>query len=860
MKKKVLQLIILFLIFFCFFQNNKVNLKANDENGYYYAQLESKAKEFYNAFVIMEERSLFKDNKSLDLFIENIIDNDDIKQLLSGDNSLLQDFAAAKDAYYLEHPNIFYVDFSKIELSIKQQNNKYIALIDAGRNDSYLYQGIDTNNIDEMINDYNEVLTNVSTKLKNINEDILKIKFVNEFICDNTSYSFCVNDSVMMQNQIRTSFGALVNNYSVCEGYARTFKALLDLSDIKNEIVIGYYHTEDSVEPHAWNYVFIDSKWYLVDSTYNDNGNYNAYFLLGNENCVLYEESGIISSSGFEFDYPNLATYDYGKEEIKTSVKYDKTGTYTQEITYKFKNYKNASEMQKDGLYLVMRNEALDDEKNEVIFYNYFNLYDLTDDYVTVYNNVISTELAITTQAPDITEKPYGIYNSFVENKIIAKSDIIYNEIYSEETNTPKVLSINPSPTTILDANNSYKITIKYNSLLKVKEENKDISIYVYNEKSKNLNEYVNVENIILENDSVSFDFTPSKMYEHDLLDYKFVLVNITSNSGYLPQPASLRFARPWQVCSKIYNDERLYINAYASPTIIDTKDLSMDGFLVDGKHISENERSQLALVATKPNEVDENIMKENVTSLLDSDILSSATYNLDLHICGGVTRIPSGTYVKVAFGFPEGYGPNDAGVTFKVYHFKRDENGNIDPTKTEEVACVVTEYGIVVTLDSFSPFMIVATNEKTNNKNIYSRVISGSGKIVSQVNEVSSNISVLSIDKGTITYEFIANDGYKLDYCLLNKKKVEVIDNKLVLQYEEMEENNELIVSFVSSEVLENEEKENISSVNSNIVSNIKITSNKNNKIIKYEYIGFIVLLICVFVFAYLCKKRKSN
>lgn len=861
MKKKVLQLVILFLMIFCFLKSNKVNLSANVSGGYYYEQLNNRAKDFYKGFVIMEEEGLFKENKSLDLLLENIIDTNDIKQLLSGDDSLLQDFAKGKDAYYLEHPNNFYVDFSKVELSIKQQNDNYIALIDAGRNSSYLYQGIDTNNIDEMISNYNKVLTKVSIKLKDINEDILKIKFINEYICQNTSYSFCENDSVMIKNQIRTSFGALINNYSVCEGYARAFKALLDLTDIRSEIVIGYYYSGENVEPHAWNYVSLDNKWYLVDVTYNDNGNTEEYFLLGEESSSLYKEDGVISSSGFEFSYPNLATYDYGKEEIKTTVKYDRNGSYSQEITYKYKDYNNALEMQNDGLYLIIRNQYFDDEKYEVTFGSYYNFYNYSSNSIIFNNSVISTEFAITTQVPDNIYDPYGMYNSIDESKIIAKSDNIYNEIYSEESNTPKVLSINPSPTTILDADNNYEITIKYNALIKVKDENKDVLIYVYNEKSKNLNEYVKVENIKLEKDSISFDFTPSKMYEHDSLDYKFVLVNVIGNNGCAPQTASLRFARPWQVCSKIYNDERLYINAYASPTIIDARDLSMEGFLVDGKHISENERSQLTLVATKPNTTDENIMKENVSTLLDSDILSSATYNLDLHICGGVTRIPSGSYVKVAFGFPEGYGPNDAGVSFKVYHFKRDENGNIDPSLTEEVDCVVTEYGIVVTLDSFSPFMIVATNKKTNNKNIYSRVISGSGKIVSKVNDVSSNISVLSIDNGTITYEFKPSEGYQLDYCLFNKKKVEVIDNKLVLEYQEMEENNELIVSFASTEVLEKEISENIVSINSEVVSNIKIDNKKNNDFSKYIYvIGGGIILVIVLIFIFRINKNKKT
>lgn len=861
MKKKVLQLMILILMMFCSIKDNNLNLSASISDGYYYEQLNERAKDFYKGFVIMEEEGVFKENKSFDLLSEKIIDTNDIKQLLSGDNSLLQDFAKGKDAYYLEHPNNFYVDFSKVEISIKQQNDKYIALIDAGRNNSYLYDGIDTNNIDEMISNYNDVLINVRNELNKLNDNLTKVKFINKFICENTSYSFCDNDSVMMQNQIRTSFGALVNNYSVCEGYARSFKALLDLADIKNEIVIGYYHNEGNIEPHAWNYVSLDNKWYLVDTTYNDNGNIEEYLLLGKENTSLYQEDGVISSSGFEFCYPKLATYNYGKEEIKTTVEYDKSSeSFIQKIKYQYKDYKDASEMLKDGLYLVVRHEDYDKEYNKVVFYDYYCFYDLKYSYLTIYNNVLSTEIVITTQKPDNITEPFGVYTSFDENKIIAKSDIIYNEIYSENSNTPKVLSMSPTSTSVLDADNSYQITIKYNTKIKVEDENKDVSIFVYNEKSKNLNDYVKVENIKLENDSVSFDFTPSKMYEHDSLSYKFMLVNVVGYNGITPYPASLMFARPWQVCSKVFNDERLYINAYASPTIIDAKDLSMKGFLVNGKHISENERSQLTLVATKPTTSDSKLMEENVSSIIDGNILSSATYNLDLHICGAVTRIPSGSYVKVAFGFPEGYGPNDAGVSFKVYHFKRDESGNIDQSQTEEVDCVVTEYGIVVTVDSFSPFMVVALDEVETVKRIYSKVISGKGSINTLINNQNYKQSIVSLENGTITYKFKGEEGYKLDYVLINKNEVEVVNNEITLSYKDLKNNNELIASFASIEVLEKEEKEEIISLNKEIVSTVEVENNKNTLDLKKYLLIILIIIIIIAIIAIICKKRRKK
>lgn len=855
MKKIIFVLLIMInCVLFMPLNNVEVNGKTND--GYYYNQLNDNSKKFYHAFEQMEELGIFKSNQKYDLIANNIINNNDIKTLLTNNQSILKDFAAAKDAYYLEHPQIFYVDFSKMQLSIKQQNNHYIAQIDAGRNNSYLYDGIDLQIIELMITQFQEKLNIIIDELKTINDDFLTIKFINSLICERTTYSFEADGTTIMKNQIRTAYGALMNAYAVCEGYARAFKTIVDFTNIPCEIINGFYHDGENVEPHAWCYVKLNNKWYLVDPTFNDNEfKPNQYLLIGKNNSLLYEEDGCISNSGFEFKYPSLATYDYGTEAITTSVAYDtSTNVSHQIINYKYNDYYNASNLLKDGYYLIVRNEYYDDYANSFKWGAFYNMYDIKEDYIIMNHGVFSSEIAITTQKPDIIDSSYGFYNNLDETQIIAKSDVIYNEVYNDVANTPKVSSTTPSATSVLDANETYHITIQYNALIKLADAEKKVGIYVYNEKSKNLNEYVKCENIFLNEDSITFDFTPSKMYEHDSLTYKFVLLNVVGNNGYAPQCASFVFARPWQVCSKIFNDERLYINAYATPTIIDAKDLSMDNFTIDGKHISENQRSQLSLVATKPSKKDIEVMNNKVEELLVGDNLSSSTYNLDLHICGGVRQIPSGSYVKVAFGFPEGYGPNDAGVTFKVYHFKRNSLGEIDPSLTEEVECVVTEYGIVITVDSFSPFMVVATNEEKKDKTIYARVVSGEGEIIINVDNKIYDKKIVSTINEEIMYEFKANSNYSIDYVLLNKKELEVIDNKVIIKSEELNLNNELIVSFASNDVLKEEQNNNIISLNKNIISFSKVN---NNSIIGYVLVA-IAIVGCISLVAIIIKKRK--
>lgn len=87
-----------------------------------------------------------------------------------------------------------------------------------------------------------------------------------------------------------TAYGALINKEAVCEGYAKAYKLLMDAMGIPCDVVIN--------EEHAWNVVFLDGKWYLVDVTNDDTkGNGMKFFLLGMNS--LTTEENLISIYGY---------------------------------------------------------------------------------------------------------------------------------------------------------------------------------------------------------------------------------------------------------------------------------------------------------------------------------------------------------------------------------------------------------------------------------------------------------------------------------------------------------------------------------------------------------------------------------
>jgi hypothetical protein len=268
-------------------------------------------------------------------------------------------------------------------------------------------------------------------------------------------------------------------------------------------------------------------------------------------------------------------------------------------------------------------------------------------------------------------------------------------------------------------------------------------------------------------------------------------------------------------------------MSVYGSPTLVAHNDITVDGMKDEnGNDFTSNQRSQLLLVVEKPDSAKDKQMvdmatnSENTTS---SAVKASETYEIDMLLCGCVTKVPEGSYMQVAFGFPEGYGPEDAGVTFKVYHYKKDASGNI--TGVEEVEAVVTEYGIIATVESFSPFAIVAYDSaevKTTTKGIYARTVGVGGS----VSTTSTSTAITTLKAGeSVTYTFAPETGYELARVLINGEEKTVTNNTLTLAYANLADNTAVEAFFVSSRVAAAEKAAGVSVVYPKLTVNYPTT-----------------------------------
>ena len=114
------------------------------------------------------------------------------------------------------------------------------------------------------------------------------LRYFQQALCERAEYDFAAarSDSDHYPNSYH-AYGALMEGKSVCQGYAYAFKLLCDKAQIPCWIVTGTYGDE----PHAWNYVWVNNNYYLVDVTWDDANNRpadSAFFLAGRDHAANY--------------------------------------------------------------------------------------------------------------------------------------------------------------------------------------------------------------------------------------------------------------------------------------------------------------------------------------------------------------------------------------------------------------------------------------------------------------------------------------------------------------------------------------------------------------------------------------------
>jgi len=856
-----------------FYIANAASPADASQNASYYGDklTDPVSKIFYNAL----ENMNFTSGNSVAVNDQAVLD--EAAKYSVGDPSLLAKFGAAVDSFRYDHSELFYVDFDLLSVNVKRKSNYFSVEIGAGRSDTYFVDGFNKDNIGAEISWYNDALNTFVNGIGVQDSDSVsqKAEKVATAVCNKVTYDFCVDENGNDMNEarfIRTAYGALKYGKAVCEGYSRIFKAALDKLGVKNVLVCGTLLDDNgAAQAHMWNAVFDGENWLACDPTLTDSGNDGLIMANAEKLYKDHFEDPQVSTSGYKMPYPEIKgeklSTDFAAPETDWVVDYDKNGLKIESVVLegakKFAvTYNGMDRIAAENAGFIILNRIgstagggdeefgpwLSAEQTEIHYGTVTKngkTYFLRD--LDIAKKTIQFAVIPNTVQPDTTGLIPSYSDDLVVDKAIVAPVSLLNplhdpdyvaDIYARDI-SPRNVSLDTTEDTKFNAHITYSKVLTFTDgsnapKLSFKARYFDATSYI-----EDIYEWARIENVRLdidaENDTTTiyFDFYPSTSYTHNEVIYEFTLSNMKgvyqkADAEKYPPVASMLFQRVSIACPKVFGGGKLYISGYGTPTLVDNSDLSMKGWTYKDengkeKKVSESQRSQLALVVKTPKASDKAGLENAVDKAVGADnVMSTATYELNINLCKNIPAIPNGSFLKLSFGFPAGITAESEGVEFEVYHFKRNAQGEIDYSIEPEVLnCVVTKYGLTVTVHDFSPFVIVArkSTEADKAKKGIVTALNGMGGSVSA--STGMPVNFLESAEDFVEYTITPDAGNAVEYVLLNGKALTVSENKVKVNYADLEEkNNILSVGFVSSTVLEKEQNEGVTNVTAEFAS----------------------------------------
>lgn len=219
------------------FTINKLKISNSD---YYYNKLNQQQKIIYDS-IATYVREL---NNNIKLKGYDYVD----------ENTALQDINTSMEAFFDDHPEVFYLNSEYKILTVDRIAKKQVEL-----DVTYsVYDSIDLENkISQIESVTNEIISNI--KLESSFNNQLQI---HDIFANMVNY-FNYKDPNEIPEECHSIYGTLVNKKGVCDGFTKSMQILLNKVGIESIFVSGTLEKN----PHAWNLVNIDGSWYHMDVT-----------------------------------------------------------------------------------------------------------------------------------------------------------------------------------------------------------------------------------------------------------------------------------------------------------------------------------------------------------------------------------------------------------------------------------------------------------------------------------------------------------------------------------------------------------------------------------------------------------------
>lgn len=220
----------------------KINELQPENSTFYYNLLNENQKNIYKAVAIAVKNL----NKKAKVKEYNYID----------DNNIMTDAKKAMENFFLDHPEVFYVNNEYTVSTIDLVSSKRIEI-------EINYNISDEIELNKKIAEINSILNPIISEAKTMDKFDAEL-YLHDQICKIATY-YKYTDINQVPDECHSIYGCLVSHKAVCDGLSKTLMIALDKVGIKNIVITG--NIKD--QAHEWNMVNLDDEWYHVDITSN---------------------------------------------------------------------------------------------------------------------------------------------------------------------------------------------------------------------------------------------------------------------------------------------------------------------------------------------------------------------------------------------------------------------------------------------------------------------------------------------------------------------------------------------------------------------------------------------------------------
>ncbi len=245
-----------------------------------------------------EYKEAIANAEQLKAAIENTIRNEQSQLNVESFNIYTSDWPEVKKMFAKilnDNPELFYVS-SEVSYTYYTNTGKLYTI-------EFYYDGLSKEQRQEMKDKLEQVASLVTDDMT----DVEKALVLHDYLVQNCAYAYreYLDGTLWKTENVYSAYGALVEERSVCQGYALAYELMLSVVGIESDLCSSHNMN------HAWNFVKIDGEWYHVDTTWDD---------------PVWNTEGYSSHEYFLLSDAEMAErkhYDWEADYNCTSTKYD---------------------------------------------------------------------------------------------------------------------------------------------------------------------------------------------------------------------------------------------------------------------------------------------------------------------------------------------------------------------------------------------------------------------------------------------------------------------------------------------------------------------------------------------------------